>query len=409
MTRLTLTQVTADTPSSTLRRISVVPDSFKGSVSARDAADAMARGLRSGFSDTPWNVQIDTLPVADGGEGTLEAFLAAWQVTAQMASVTDALGRPATARYALSPDGTTAIIEAAQANGLTLVDDAPLRPLEASSRGVGEIAAQALDAGVEEIILCIGGSASTDGGVGLLSALGARFLDEAGSELVDGGGALRALDSIDLDALHPRARDVAWRIACDVTNPLVGDRGAAAVFGPQKGADDADVQALDAGLAQLAAVLHTQTGTDVSDVPGTGAAGGIPAVMITLLDAQLVAGADVVFDALDVAQLLGEADLVVTGEGRFDSQSFDGKVVDAVRRHTPDDVPVIVIAGAVDVDAQRLADAHITAAVSIASGPCSLDALADGATDAITRTAHDIARLIAAGSRFAHLTEDATP
>lgn len=409
MTPLTLDTVNAPDPTGRTLSIAVVPDSFKGSATAEQAADAIAAGLRTAFTESPFSVQIHTSPLADGGEGTLDAFLAAWQISPQTAEVSDALGRPVTARYALSPDGTTAVIEAAQANGLPLVSDAPLRPLEASSRGVGQIVADALDAGVDEIILCIGGSASTDGGTGLLSALGARFVDDAGAALPDGGGALAGLTDIDVTGLHPRARDVTWRIACDVTNPLTGDRGAAAVFGPQKGAGDDAIAILDTGLARLVTVLLDTTGHDIAALPGMGAAGGLPAPLSAFLDARLVAGSDLVLDTLGVAGLLQNADLVITGEGCFDDQSFDGKVVDAVRRHTPRSTPVIVIAGGVDADPERIRDAGITAAVSIAPGPRSLDELTDDVTGALTRTAHDIGRLIVLGNQLPHPTKDTTP
>lgn len=401
--------MTVDSSAQRTLRIAVVPDSFKGSASAREAADAIAEGARSGLAGFPRPVQIDTLPVADGGEGTLDAFLDAWNVTPTSTQATDALGRPVTAKYALSPHGHIAVIEAAQANGLPLVSDQALRPRTASSRGVGEIAAHALDAGVSEIVLCIGGSATTDGGAGLLAALGARFLDADGSPLAEGGEALNTLTSIDLDDLHPKAREVTWRIACDVTNPLLGERGAAAVFGPQKGATTQDVDVLDRGLARLADVLEKSTGTDVREEPGAGAAGGIPAVMTALLGAELVAGASVVFETLDADTLLREADLVITGEGRFDAQSFDGKVVDAVRRRTPPWTPVVVIAGAVDVDVERMAEAHITAALSIASGPASLDDLSGSAIHAIERTARTVMQLIASGTRLTQPLKDATP
>lgn len=385
--------------------IAVVPDSLKGSATAAQAAEAITTGLRMGFAGSALSVHISTSPLADGGEGTLDAFLAAWQVSPQSVDAHDALGRSVTADYALSPDGTTAVIEAAQANGLPLVSDLALRPLEASSRGVGQILAQALDAGVDEIILCIGGSASTDGGMGLLSALGARFVDTAGTPLPEGGGALTELADIDLTGLHPRAREITWRIACDVTNPLTGKRGAASVFGPQKGATESDIGLLDAGLARLAEVLRKITGDDVAALPGMGAAGGLPAPMCAFLDTRLVAGSELVLDTLGVTDLLQEADLVITGEGRFDDQSFDGKVVDAVRRHTPESTPVVVIAGGVDADPQRIREAGITAAVSIAPGPRSLEELAEDAVGALTRTAHDVGRLIALGGQLTHQTK----
>jgi glycerate kinase len=377
--------------------IAVVPDSFKGSATATEVADAIAAGLRTALAPTFPDVDIRTSPMADGGEGTLDAFVGAWGVDTIEVPATDAIGRPVTARLAISPDGTTAIVEAAQANGLPLVSDVPLKPLDASSRGVGTLLAAALDTGADTIVLTIGGSATTDGGAGLLAALGARFTSDDGADLPEGGGALGALARVDVGGLHPRAREVTWRIACDVTNPLTGPSGAAAVFGPQKGALPDDVARLDAALGRLAEVLRETTGRDVAAIEGMGAAGGIPAVLHGLLGAELVAGSDLVVETLGIDALLAEADVVVTGEGRFDDQSFDGKVVDAVRRYTRDGVPVVVVAGGVLADQARAVERGITAALSIASGPSSLADLQAGALAAIERTAADAGRLIAAG------------
>lgn len=376
-------------------RVAIVPDSFKGSADAVDVAAAMARGVQDAFDDLGTEVRIRTLPFADGGEGTLDALLGAWGTTALAVDTTDALGRPVRARYGLSPDGLTGVVEAAEANGLPAVSDVPLRPLTASTRGIGPLVASLLDAGVEEILLCIGGSATTDGGTGLLSALGARFLDADGAELPDGGGALTGLDRLDLDGLDPRARRVRWRIACDVTNPLVGDRGAAAVFGPQKGATPDDVRVLDDGLRRLADVLATAAGTDVRDIPGTGAAGGLPAPLTALLSAEAVPGSRMVAEVLDAETLLHDADLVLTGEGSFDGQSLSGKVVDAVRRLTPADRPVVVIAGRVAVTADELRRSGITAAYSIARGPGSLDQMREEALPGIAWAAFNCCRLLA--------------
>ncbi|MFV2196649.1 glycerate kinase [Nocardiopsis sp. LOL_012] len=376
-------------------RIAVVPDSFKGSAWAVDAAAAMEQGARAAFAGSGTPVEVDALPFADGGEGTLDALLGAWGTDARTADTTDALGRPVRARYGLSPDGRTGVIEAAEANGLPLVSDVPPRPLEATTRGIGPLAAALLDAGAEEILLCIGGSATTDGGAGLLTALGARLLDADGAELPDGGGALTALERLDLSGLDPRARTVRWRIACDVTNPLAGPKGAAAVFGPQKGATPDDVRTLDAGLNRLADVLARAAGTDVREIPGTGAAGGLPAPLVALLGAETVPGSRLVADVLGAEPLLARADLVLTGEGSFDGQSLSGKVVDAVRRLTPANTPVVVIAGSVSVPPERLRDAGITAAFSIARGPASLEHLREEVLPAITETALHCCRLFA--------------
>lgn len=378
-------------------RVAVVPDSFKGTAPAASVAEAMARGVREAFAGSAAGVEVRTLPFADGGEGTLDAFLGAWGVPARECPTTDALGRPVTARYGISPDGRTAVVETAEANGLPAVSDVPLRPLDATTAGVGALVTAVLDAGVEEIVLCLGGSATTDGGAGLLRSLGARFLDAAGAGLPDGGGALAALDEIDLSGLDPRARKVRWRVACDVTNPLLGPAGAAATFGPQKGATPADVVALDAGLARLADVLAAATGVDARNLPGTGAAGGMPLVLTAALGAELVAGSQLVAETLGLADVLAGADLVLTGEGRLDTQSLHGKVVDAVRRSTPAGVPVVVIAGDVAAPLGDLRAAGITAAFSIAPGPRTLAELGRDVLAELERTAANVTRLVLAG------------
>lgn len=375
-------------------RVAVLPDSFKGSAHATDVAEAMARGAERALSGHPGGVHVDTLPFADGGEGTLDALLGSWGTPVLTVDTTDAVGRPTTARYGLSPDRTRGVVEAAEANGLPTVSDVPLRPRTATTRGIGPLVGALLDAGVEEVLLCIGGSATTDGGTGLLSALGARFLAADGTELPDGGGSLTDLDRVDLDGLDPRARSVRWRIACDVTNPLVGERGAAAVFGPQKGAGPEDVRVLDAGLDRLADVLAQTTGADVRSREGMGAAGGLPAALTAVLGAELLPGSRLVAETLDAERLLAGADLVITGEGRFDRQSLDGKVVDAVRRMTPEHVPVLVVAGSVAVGPEELEHSGVTAALSIAQGPSSLARMQQDTLPTITWTTYNGCRLL---------------
>ncbi|WP_231556240.1 glycerate kinase [Cryobacterium sp. MLB-32] len=358
----------------------VAPDSFKGSLSAAEAAAAMAEGARAVFGPDAVIVQC---PMADGGEGTLDAVLAVWGVPARTLSTVDALGRPRQARVGISSDGRTAVIEAAEANGLPDVSDVELEPLRADSFGVGILAHDLLDQGVDEILLCVGGSASTDGGTGLLSALGVAFLDHAGQVVPPGGAGLGAIRAIDVSGLHERARRVRWRLAVDVSNPLCGEQGAASVFGPQKGASAADVHVLDAGLAHLCAVVERATGLSMLDRPGAGAAGGMPATLVPLLGAEMMPGSTMVADAVGLADRLAGADLVLTGEGRFDSQSLAGKVVDAVTRLSPTAARVIVIAGSVGLSSDQTRAAGLTAAFSIANGPASLAELQRNAFDRV--------------------------
>lgn len=372
------------------------PDSFKGSASAPAAAAALARGARQVFPDS----QITDLPFADGGEGTLDALLAVWGTAPRSAEVVDALGRPTTAQFGISADGKTAVIEAAQANGLPQVSDLALQPERADTYGVGLIATHVLDQGVEEILLCIGGSASTDGGVGIASALGAAFTDDSGQAIAAGGGSLSRLATVDISGLDPRARQVRWRIAVDVDNPLTGPRGAAAVFGPQKGADAASVSVLDSGLGHLAEVLagSSAEASSLALTPGFGAAGGIPLALTTLLGAEVVPGSTMVAEAVGLAEALAEADIVLTGEGSFDSQSLGGKVVAAVRDHAPTSARIIVVAGRVALSPAECRAAGITAALSIAPGPAELTELSDRAEELIEATSAHACALVGSGT-----------
>ncbi|KQV26765.1 glycerate kinase [Yonghaparkia sp. Root332] len=346
-------------------RVLVAPDAFKGSLSARDAADAIAAGLADALGA---GARIERLPLADGGEGTLDALLALDGATEHRTPTTDALGRPRVARWALLPDGT-AVVEAAEANGLPLVTDVALRPLEADSAGVGLLLRAALDARAARVLLTVGGSATTDGGAGLLRALGARFLDAHGAELPPGGGALVDLARVELDALHPAARAVPWRVACDVDTPLTGPAGAAAVFGPQKGADSEQVRILDRGLARLAAALDGATGVQAARLPGGGAAGGIPASLHAVLGTELVPGARLVADALGLEEALARADVIVTGEGALDASSLRGKVVGHLaERARAARVPLVVVAGSVRITAEERDSAGIADAVALDEG-----------------------------------------
>lgn len=372
--------------------IVAAPDSFKGSCSADAAARAMIAGARDVWGDAAEYVEI---PLADGGEGTLDALLTAWGVGARDARVLDALGRPRTARYGVSADGATAIIEAAEANGLPWVSDEPLRPLDADTFGVGQLVLDALDHGVTEILLSVGGSATSEGGTGILRALGVRFLDAAGADVQPGAAGLGSITTIDTSGLDPRASAATWKIAVDVGFPLCGPEGAAAVFGPQKGALASDIAVIDAGLARLATVLAERNDLPASaytERPGFGAAGGIALTAVALLGAETVAGADLVSEAIGLPDLLARATLVLTGEGQLDSQSTNGKVVDLVARTRPAGVPLVVIAGSVALTAAASRAAGITAAFSIAPGPA---ALADLVADTEARISETAAHVVA--------------
>lgn len=371
-------------------KIVCAPDSFKGSVTAAEAAAAMADGAAEVFG----SAEIHQLPFADGGEGTLEALLSVWEQQAEEVEVVDALGRKATARYGVSPDGRTAIIEAAEANGLPQVSDVELQPLRADTYGVGLIAQHVLQTPeVEEILLCIGGSATTDGGTGILRALGAEFQNETGKQVGPGGQGLGEIAQITLDNLNPRATQVQWKIAVDVDNPLTGPHGAAAVFGPQKGAGEAEIKTLDAGLGALAEALAASTGADAEEyrnAEGYGAAGGLPVSLVSLLGAEVLPGSAMVADTVGLAEALKGADLVFTGEGRLDSQSLGGKVVDAVASRAPENAAVIVIAGAVQLSPAETRAAGISAAFSIAPGAATLSELQENSAELIQHTAAQV-------------------
>lgn len=367
-------------------KIVCAPDSFKGSVTASEAAAAMAAGAAEVLGEAT----VVELPFADGGEGTLDALLAVWGQDARSVKVVDAIGRERTARWGLSADGRTAVIEAAEGNGLPAVSDVDLQPQRADTYGVGLIAREVLDSGAEEVLVCLGGSASTDGGAGILSALGAKFLDSDGAEVAPGGQGLSAVARVDDSGLDERAKQLHWRLAVDVDNPLVGERGAAAVFGPQKGATKDDVVQLDAALKHLAEILAQQQGVSAQeywDAEGFGAAGGIPLALVSLLGAEVLPGSQMVAEAVGLAEELSDADLVLTGEGRLDTQSLGGKVVDAVQRYAPAGAAVVAIAGAVQLSAAECREAGLAAAFSIAYGPAELKELQADSAALIQATA----------------------
>ena len=305
-------------------RILVAPDKFRGTLTARQAAEAVATGWRR----TRPGDELDLVPMADGGEGTMQALTQALHGRIVPATVTGPLGDPVDAAFGIAPseDGRLGVVEMATASGLALVPEARRDVLAATTRGTGELMALAIDAGADRLVVCIGGSATNDGGAGMAAALGARLLDTVGARVADGGEALTGLAHIDLTQLHPGLARVSVVGACDVDNPLTGPSGASAVYGPQKGASPDDVAALDRALAHLAAVVQRDLGVDLRDEPGAGAAGGLGFGLLAFCGARLRPGVEVVMDAVGLPQRIAEADLVVTGEGSLDEQSLHGKV-----------------------------------------------------------------------------------
>lgn len=376
----------------------IAPDSFKGSLSAAEAAAQMAAGARSVFGDS---TEVVLCPMADGGEGTLDAIAAAWGITPDSMETVDAIGRPTIARFGVSADGRRAVIEAAEANGLPAVSDVALQPLRADTYGVGLIALELVNRGVTDILMCVGGSATSDGGTGMLTALGVKFLASDGTTVAPGGAGLRDIAAVDSSALLVAARAVSWSIAVDVDNPLCGARGAAATFGPQKGATSADVDVLDSGLANLAHVLQESRGAEDITGPGFGAAGGLPVAMAALLGARLERGSTLVATAVGLPAALAGAGVVFTGEGSFDEQSLRGKVVSAVVAAAPNGCAVIVIAGRVLLSPKDTWAAGVTAAFSIASGPSDLETLVATAAVRVRETTAQACGLLSAGSTAA--------
>jgi len=338
----------------------VAPDKFKGSLTAAEVAGHVAAGLRRAAGG---GVTIACVPVADGGDGTLDAAIAAGfeRVPVRASGPT---GEPVGTAYGRR--GELAVVELASVCGLGLLPGGRREPLRASSFGMGEIVGAALDAGCARIVLGVGGSASTDGGAGLLQALGARVYDRAGAPLPRGGGALREAAAVDLSGLHPAISRTGFTVASDVDNPLYGPHGAAAVYGPQKGAGPADVALLDEGLRRWAALVAAAGGADRADAPGAGAAGGVGFAALAVLRATLRSGIDLVLELAGFAGQLAAADLVIIGEGSLDEQTLHGKapagVAAAARAHGK---PVVAVAGRVTLPAAALAAAGIARAYAL--------------------------------------------
>lgn len=370
-------------------RILIVPDSFKECLSAEEVAQAIAEGWRRGAAAD----ELLQMPLADGGEGTTVALVKAGAGTLHRCTVTGPLGDPIIAHYGLIDAGRTAIVEVAQSSGLQLVESDRRDALKASSFGTGELILAALEHRPAKMIIGLGGSASSDGGVGLLQALGGKFTDANGQELKRGGGALPQLAHIDISAVQRRLQNVSIQVATDVTNCLLGPNGAAAVFAPQKGASIAEVEQLESGLQRFAHCALAD-GFRVDDFPGSGAAGGIGGALGGLLGAQVVAGVDTVIEAMNLESYMNAVDLVITAEGSLDRQSAAGKVPAGVCRLAHRyGRPVIALAGIVDGHLDALYEQGLTAAFSIAAGPVTkLDAMRDASFN-LARTAEQIARL----------------
>lgn len=377
-------------------KLVIAPDSFKESLDAQQVAFAIERGFQSIFPD----IQTVCVPVADGGEGTTEALVAATAGELIAQPVRGPLGEPLNAIWGLlgeQPDtALTAVVETAAASGLDKISSAQRDALCATTYGTGELILAALERGVRRIILGLGGSATNDGGMGLLSALGARFLDAKGEVLEAGGAALARLASIDLSQMDSRVAETEFLVACDVDNPLLGARGASAIFGPQKGARPEQVEQLDAALANLADISAKLLGRDCREVAGAGAAGGLGYALVQFLSARMAPGIDLVLEAVCFDEQLQGADLVITGEGRVDGQSLSGKTPVGVARWAKrHDLPVIALCGSIGAGAEGVHKVGIDALFTVVPGVCTLDeAMAEAAAN-LERTAAQIARTLA--------------
>jgi glycerate kinase len=333
------------------RLVIVAPDSFKGSLSALQAALAMERGVLDAWP----HARVVKVPIADGGEGTVEALVTATAGRYETCTVRGPLGRPVEARWGVLGDGRTAVIEMAAASGITLVPEGRRDPRVASTFGTGQLIRAALDAGFRHLVIGIGGSATNDGGSGMAKALGVRFVDGRGDTLPEGGAALARLVAIELGGVDPRLAGTEILVACDVDNPLTGPRGASAVFGPQKGATAAVVAELDAALERYARVATQATGRDVARHPGAGAAGGLGAGLLFFTPARLVPGIDLVLDSTRFDDQVRGASLVIVGEGRTDAQTSMGKApVGVARVAARHGVPVLLVSGSLGPGAEQV-------------------------------------------------------
>jgi glycerate 2-kinase len=369
-------------------KIVIAPDSFKESLSALEAANAIERGFKLVFP----NAVYSKMPMADGGEGTVQSLVDATNGKIEERIVTGPLGEPVKAFFGLIGDGKTAVIEMAAASGLHLVPVENRNPLVTSTRGTGELISAALDFGVKHIIIGLGGSATNDGGAGMVQALGGRLLDELGNDIGSGGGALSQIVTIDLTGLDDRLKDVQIEVACDVDNPLTGPRGASAIFGPQKGATPEMIDLLDKNLSHFADVAERALGKTFRDIEGVGAAGGLGASLLAFLNADLKRGIQIVLNAVNFEEVVKDADLVITGEGRIDSQTIYGKtpigVAKAAKKYG---VPVIALAGSLSQDSDVVYEHGIDALFSIVPGIVTLPDAFEHAAHYMERTARNIA------------------
>jgi len=375
----------------------VAPDSFKGSLTALEAADAIVQGVRDVLPDA----EIVSIPLADGGEGTVEALVRATEGKIAKAKVTGPMGEPVEAQFGLLGDDVTGVVEMAQAAGLFLVPPDKRNPLQATTYGVGQLMLAALDAGCTQLIVGLGGSATNDGGAGMAQALGVRLLGPEGREVGRGGAALKDLERIDISGLDPRIPRTTIYAASDVINPLCGPNGASAVYGPQKGASEEMVATLDKALWHYGGIISEQLQLEVRDLPGAGAAGGLGAGLVALAGAKIRSGPSLVLELLRFEEYLEAADLVLTGEGKIDRQIEFGKAISGVallaEKHG---VPVIALTGWLTEEDHKLAERGVAAVLPIAPGPIAEQEAMERAGELLQAGAERAMRLIVLGRQL---------
>ena len=354
-----------------MNKVVLAPQGFKESLSGMEIAEAMAIGVKSVWPEA----ETVLIPVADGGDGTLQALVDSSGGEVRSAEVEDAIGRTIESQWGALGNGTTAVIEVASAVGLARLGQDERDVRNASTFGVGQLFIEALDAGFTDFIIGVGGSATNDGGSGMIQALGGKLTDSDGNDIARGGIALLDLVNIDVSGLDPRMANVNVVVACDVNNPLCGTRGASAIFGPQKGATDEDIQELDAALANFAEIIAKNLHKDVAEIPGAGASGGLAAGLMGFFDARLRLGADIVLEALNIEKHLKDAELVIVGEGQFDrSTVFNKSPVAVAQRAKRNGIPVIGIAGSLGAGFREVHEHGIDAVFSLVNRPMTLKA-----------------------------------
>jgi len=376
-------------------KIAIAPDSLKGTLTALEAAECIERGLRRVLK----NISVRKIPMADGGDGTVQAIVDATRGRLKRAKVHDPLGRSVWARYGITGNGRLAVIEMAAASGLVLLEPFERDPLLTTTRGTGDLIRAALRTGVRKILIGIGGSATNDGGMGMARALGVRFLDEHCQEIPEGGGSLDKLTRIDVAGRMSALDEVTIEVACDVDNPLTGPKGAARVYGKQKGASRAQICMLDKNLKHFSRIVRKNLGIDVDRVPGAGAAGGLGAGLMAFVGAELRSGTDVVTDAIGLSTRLCGCDLVITGEGRTDDQTLHGKApMGVIREARKQGIPVFVISGSIGPGAESLLDHGVEAYYGAVSEPMDEKDLRQKGPKLLEECAQRVGRAMLAGS-----------